>query len=177
MLSVTSAQLDAWMAALMFPLVRLLGLAMAAPVFSNRGVPMQVRLAIGLAIAMAVLPALPPMPAVAPGSGLGMAIMAQQIFIGIGVGLMMRLVFGAVDLAVIERLVGSIGNLGVAQCRRLLVVCLSRHRLGVNIVIERIRHLRAHAFGHGRANSGRCRRLFWRSDGATETGDLWPDGD
>lgn len=99
MLSVTSAQLDAWMAALMFPLVRLLGLAMAAPVFSNRGVPMQVRLAIGLAIAMAVLPALPPMPAVAPGSGLGMAIMAQQIFIGIGVGLMMRLVFGAVDLA------------------------------------------------------------------------------
>lgn len=99
MLSVSSAQLDAWMAALMFPLVRLLGLAMAAPIFSNRGVPVRIRLAIGIGIALAVLPALPPMPAVAPGSGLGLAILAQQMFIGIAVGLMVRLVLGAVDLA------------------------------------------------------------------------------
>ncbi len=99
MLSISSAQLDAWMAALMFPLARLLGLTMAAPIFSNRGVPVRVRLAVGLAMALAVLPALPPMPAVAPGSGLGLAILAQQTFIGIAVGLMVRLVLGAVDLA------------------------------------------------------------------------------
>ena len=48
MLSVTAAQLDAWLAALMFPLGRLLGLFASAPVFSNRGVSVRVRLAIGI---------------------------------------------------------------------------------------------------------------------------------
>jgi flagellar biosynthesis protein FliR len=59
MLSVTAAQLDAWLAAFMFPLARLLGLFASAPLWSNRGIPLRIRLAAGLAIAMAVLPALP----------------------------------------------------------------------------------------------------------------------
>ena len=99
MISVTSGQLDAWLAALMFPLARLLGLVSAAPLFSNRIVPMRVRLAIGLAIAMAVLPALPAMPQVPDNSMLLMAILVQQMFIGIAMGFMMRLVFAAVDVA------------------------------------------------------------------------------
>ena len=86
MLSVTAAQLDAWLAALMFPLGRLLGLFASAPVFSNRGVSVRIRLAIGLGVAMAVLPVLPPMPQVPPGGGLGLAIFAQQILIGIAIG-------------------------------------------------------------------------------------------
>ncbi|MCC4115919.1 flagellar biosynthetic protein FliR [Aromatoleum toluclasticum] len=99
MLSVTSAQLDAWLAALMFPLARLLGLVSAAPLFSNRMVPVRVRLAIGMAMAMAVLPALPPMPAVPADSMLALAVLAQQAFIGIAMGFMMRLMFAAVDVA------------------------------------------------------------------------------
>ncbi|TAH51325.1 MAG: flagellar biosynthetic protein FliR [Betaproteobacteria bacterium] len=99
MLSVTAAQLDAWLAALMFPLARLLGLFSSAPVLSNRGVSMRIRLAIGLAVTIALLPAMPPMPAVPPGSGLGLAIFAQQIFIGIAIGFMMRIVFAAIDMA------------------------------------------------------------------------------
>ena len=55
MIEVTAAQLDAWLAALMFPLARLLGLFATAPVFSNRGAPARVRLAIGLAIGLALL--------------------------------------------------------------------------------------------------------------------------
>ena len=99
MLSVTAAQLDAWLAALMFPLGRLLGLFASAPVFSNRGVSVRIRLAIGLGVAMAVLPVLPPMPQVPPGGGLGLAIFAQQILIGIAIGFVMRIVFAAVDMA------------------------------------------------------------------------------
>lgn len=99
MLSVTAAQLDAWLAALMFPLARLLGLFSSAPVFSNRGVSMRVRLAVGLGVTIALLPAMPPMPTVPPGSGIGLAIFGQQIFIGIAIGFMMRLVFAAVELA------------------------------------------------------------------------------
>ena len=94
MIEVTAAQLDAWLAALMFPLARLLGLFSSAPVFSNRGVSVRVRLAIGMGVAIAVLPVMPPMPQVAPGGGLGLAIFAQQMFIGIAIGFMMRIVFG-----------------------------------------------------------------------------------
>ncbi|MBN8440752.1 MAG: flagellar biosynthetic protein FliR [Thauera sp.] len=99
MLSVTAAQLDAWLAALMFPLARLLGLFSAAPVFSNRGVSVRVRLAIALGVAIALLPVMPPMPAIPPGSGVGLVVFVQQIFIGIAIGFMMRLVFAAIDLA------------------------------------------------------------------------------
>lgn len=99
MLSVTSAQLDAWLGALMFPLARLLGLVSAAPLFSNRMVPVRVRLAVGLAAAFAVLPALPPMPQLPADSMLTLAILAQQAFIGIAMGFMMRLMFAAVDVA------------------------------------------------------------------------------
>ncbi len=99
MLSVTAAQLDAWIAALMFPLARLLGLFSAAPVFSNRGVSVRVRLAIGLGVAVAIVPVMPPMPAIPPASGVGMMVFVQQMFIGIAIGFMMRLVFAAVDVA------------------------------------------------------------------------------
>lgn len=99
MLSVTAAQLDAWLAAAAFPLARLLGLFATAPIFSNRGMPARVRLAAGLAVGIALLPAMPPMPEVAPNSGIGLAIFGQQIFIGVAVGFMMRLVFAAVDTA------------------------------------------------------------------------------
>jgi len=95
----TSAQLDAWLAAFMFPLARLLGMMMSAPIFSNRGMSVRLRLAAGIGIAVAVLPAAPPMPDIAPGSGIGLMILAQQIFIGAAIGFTIRLVFAAIDVA------------------------------------------------------------------------------
>lgn len=99
MLSVTSAQLDAWIAALMYPLARILGLVSAAPLFGNRMVPVRVRLAVGIAAALAVLPALPPIPPLPTDSLTVLVILAQQAFIGIAIGFMMRLMFAAVDIA------------------------------------------------------------------------------
>lgn len=97
--SVTSAQLDAWLAAFIYPLVRLLGMMMSAPIFSNRGLPIRMRLVVGLGIAVAVLPAAPPMPDIAPGSGIGLMILGQQVFIGAAIGFTIRLVFAAIDVA------------------------------------------------------------------------------
>lgn len=99
MLSVTSAQLDAWIAALMFPLARILGLVSGAPLFGNRMVPVRVRLAVGVAAALAVLPALPPIPPLPTDSLTVLVILAQQAFIGIAMGFMMRVMFAAVDIA------------------------------------------------------------------------------
>jgi flagellar biosynthetic protein FliR len=99
MLSVTSAQLDAWLGAFMFPLARVLGLFSVAPVFSNVGVPRNVRIVIGLVVAFALAPGLPQMPAVSTGSWIGLAVLVQQILIGLLMGFTLRVAFSAIDVA------------------------------------------------------------------------------
>ncbi len=99
MLALTAAQLDAWIAALMLPLARLLGLFAAAPLFSNRMISTRVRLAAGLAAALAILPALPPMPPLPTDSWLALGLLAHQMVIGIAIGFTMRLFFASIDLA------------------------------------------------------------------------------
>lgn len=99
MISLTSAQLDAWIAAFIFPLARILALIASAPPFSNAAVPTRVKLAVGLAISLALLPALPPIPPVQPASGEGMMILAQQMLIGYAMGFAMRIVVVAIDFA------------------------------------------------------------------------------
>lgn len=99
MISFTSAQLDVWIATFMFPLARVLALMASAPVFSNAALSPQIRLVIGLAIGLGLAPALPPMPPIAPGSWLGIAVLAQQVLIGVVLGFTLRMVFSAVDMA------------------------------------------------------------------------------
>lgn len=99
MISFTSAELNAWIAAFFFPLARILALLAAAPPFNNAALTMRVRLLLGLAIVMAVSPALPPMPGIEPASGPGLLILAQQMIIGFAMGFALRLVFSAIDLA------------------------------------------------------------------------------
>lgn len=99
MISITSAQLDAWINAFLFPLARILALMSLAPIFGNAAQPRRVRLVIGLIVTLAVVPTLPPMPAVPAGSWLGFAILAQQIVIGLMLGLSLRIAFAAIDVA------------------------------------------------------------------------------
>lgn len=99
MISVTSAQLDLWLAAFIFPLARIGGLMMAAPVLSNAAVPQRIRLVWSLVVTLALAPALPPMPAVPAGSWVGLAILAQQMLIGVLLGFTLRIVFTAIDVA------------------------------------------------------------------------------
>ena len=99
MISFSSAQLDAWLAMYMFPLARILALLATAPVFNNAGLTVRVRLIVGLAISLALAPALPAMPAISPGSWAGVAVLVQQTLIGILLGFSLRIAFAAVDLA------------------------------------------------------------------------------
>ena len=99
MISFTSAEINAWVVAFFFPLARILALLASAPPFNNIGLPTRVRLVLGLAIALAITPVLPTIPAVDPASGLGLLILAQQLVIGFAMGFSLRLVFTAVDLA------------------------------------------------------------------------------
>jgi flagellar biosynthetic protein FliR len=99
MITVTSTQLDAWLGALMFPLARVLALFAVAPVYGGTGTPRRIRLMIGLVVAFALTPGLPPMPAVSTGSWIGLAVLVQQILIGLLMGFTLRIVFSTIDIA------------------------------------------------------------------------------
>ena len=102
MLTFTSAELDALIAAFVFPLARVLALLAAAPPYNNDALPVRARLILGLAITLAIAPAIGAAgtpPGVAPASGAGLLILAEQMLIGYAMGFSMRLVFSAVDLA------------------------------------------------------------------------------
>ncbi|MCB1941494.1 MAG: flagellar biosynthetic protein FliR [Candidatus Accumulibacter sp.] len=99
MISLTAAEINAWVVAFFFPLARILAVLVSAPPFSNPALPVRVRLILGLAIALAIAPILPAMPAVDPASAAGLLILAQQMIIGLAMGFAVRLVLAAVDLA------------------------------------------------------------------------------
>ncbi len=99
MISVSSAQLDFWIATFMFPLARVGGLMAVAPVFSNAGLPRQIRLLVTLVVAFALAPALPSLPSVPTGSWTGLAMLAQQVLIGLLLGFTLQIVFSTVDTA------------------------------------------------------------------------------
>jgi flagellar biosynthetic protein FliR len=113
MISITSAQLETWLALFVYPLTRILALLATAPVFNNAALPVRVRLIAGLAITLALAPALPPPPAVAASSWPGLLILAQQLLIGVLLGFTLRLTFAAVDIA--GELIGLQMGLGFAS--------------------------------------------------------------
>jgi flagellar biosynthetic protein FliR len=99
MITLTSVELNTWLAGLLWPLARILGLIAAAPLFGNRGVPVRVKVALGLMLAMLIAPAIPALPATDPTSWSGLLILVQEFIIGTAMGFAMRIVFAAVEMA------------------------------------------------------------------------------
>ncbi len=99
MISFTSAQLDAWLATLIFPLTRILAMIASSPVLGNKQVPARVKIGLSVMLAIIIAPTLGEMPPVAIGSPQGLLIILQQIIIGVAMGFTMRLIFTAVEMA------------------------------------------------------------------------------
>lgn len=99
MISFTSAQLDTWLATLIFPLTRILAMIASSPVLGNKQVPVRVKIGLSVLLAIIVAPTIASMPQVAIGSPQGLLIMIQQIIIGVAMGFTMRLIFTAVEMA------------------------------------------------------------------------------
>ncbi len=98
MLTLTSAQLDAWVAAFVWPFLRVLAFIGTAPLLHDRAVPARVKVGLAAAVAAAIAPSLPAAPASlsAPGA---LLLIAQQVLIGVALGWSLRIVFAAVELA------------------------------------------------------------------------------
>ena len=92
---ITEAQFNAWLAAYLWPMVRIGAMLVAAPMFSSRQVPVRFRLMLMLLITWMVIPMLPPMPAADVLSHTGIMIMLQQVLIGVVMGFILQMVFGA----------------------------------------------------------------------------------
>jgi flagellar biosynthesis protein FliR len=113
MISVTDAQLNAWLINFIWPLTRILGLIMVAPVFGHNALPARVKIGLGIFVALIIAPTLPPMPDVGLGSWHGLFILVQQLLIGLSIGFIMRIVFAAVEAA--GEIVGLQMGLGFAS--------------------------------------------------------------
>jgi flagellar biosynthetic protein FliR len=98
MVTVTSAQIDAWVATLLWPFLRILALVGTAPILHDRSVPARLKIGLAAALAVLVAPTLPP-PAVGIASAYAPLAAAQQLLIGAALGFAMRIVFAAVELA------------------------------------------------------------------------------
>jgi flagellar biosynthetic protein FliR len=98
-ISFTEAQINAWLAPLVWPFIRTLALFSSMPIFNRRNVPLRVRIALAGFIAFAMQPLLPPMPVVPLDTPLAFTLVIQQVLIGVSIGFAVRLVFAAVEYA------------------------------------------------------------------------------
>jgi len=93
MISISSLQFDAWIAAYFWPFVRILALFSSAPVLYHQAVPKRVKVALAATITFVVAPLLP----VATGEPAWL--MTQQVVTGLAIGFGLQLVFGAFEVA------------------------------------------------------------------------------
>jgi flagellar biosynthesis protein FliR len=98
-ISFTSAQLSAWMAAFIFPLARVLALIASAPIFGNKQVPARIKVGLAVAITLVIAPTLNIPPEIDPASAQGLFVLAQQIVAGVIIGFSIRLIFSAIEMA------------------------------------------------------------------------------
>jgi flagellar biosynthetic protein FliR len=99
MIAITTEQWYAWIAAFLFPFLRVIGLVVAEPILGNRSVPATTKVGFAVFITVLVAPALPPVPAVEPASAAGLLIGAQQLLIGLAMGFVIRIALTAAEMA------------------------------------------------------------------------------
>lgn len=98
MITLTTGQIEAWLAAWLWPFVRIGACLMVAPIFGARFVPGRSRLVLAGAITLLVAPLLEPMPAVSLFSGQGLLITLQQLMIGVAIGFVLQVVFDSLAM-------------------------------------------------------------------------------
>jgi len=99
MITLASDQINVWIAAFIWPLARVSGLVMTAPVFSSQSIPAMVKVGLVVAFTLIITPLTPVMPAVDPTSPVGLLILAQQWIIGLAFGFVFQIALAALEMA------------------------------------------------------------------------------
>ncbi len=99
MISISSGQLDAWLALFFWPFLRIVALMLSEPMLGNSAIPRRARAGIAVILTLAIAPLLPAPPPVSFVSAQGVMIAAQQLLIGFVLGFSMRLVLNSIEMA------------------------------------------------------------------------------
>ena len=98
MFTLTTGQLELWLAQIFWPFVRVGSCFMVAPAFGASYVPPRIRLVIAGGVALIIAPLVASPAGIAPFSAPGLVVTVQQAVIGVALGFCMQLVFDAVTL-------------------------------------------------------------------------------
>jgi flagellar biosynthetic protein FliR len=112
MITIATGQWSAWIAAFLWPFLRIFGLILAEPILGHTSVPRSAKIGLAIFIALVVAPVLPPVPAVEPASAVGILIGVQQLLIGVSIGFTLRIALTGVQAA--GQLIGLQMGLGFA---------------------------------------------------------------
>lgn len=101
MIELSDRELLGWLAAWLWPFLRISAFILTAPVIGTRSVPARLRLvfALGLTVVLAPLVAPAALPAAELLSAEGLLIATHQVLIGAGLGLVLRMVFLVLEFA------------------------------------------------------------------------------
>ena len=99
LISVTEAQLAAWLSPIFWPFLRTLAVFTAAPVFSSRAIPIRAKVALAFFVALAAQATLSDLPVIGFNDPQALGVVVQQIGVGLAIGFAVRVVFSAVELA------------------------------------------------------------------------------
>lgn len=99
MVAFSQVQLDAWLAGLLLPFLRVLALFSAAPLLSHRSVPMRARVGAAFVIAVVVAPFAGVPPGIPLASLTGLELVVQQVIIGLALGFAARMLFAVFEIA------------------------------------------------------------------------------
>lgn len=99
MITFSEAQIVAWMSPILWPFVRVLALFTAAPVFSQKSIPMRAKIGLAFLVAVCAQATLVGQPVVSVNSSAALGTLVQQIVVGLSIGFAVRLVFAALEVA------------------------------------------------------------------------------
>lgn len=99
MLELSDAQIGGWVGSFLLPLFRIAALLMTMPVIGTQLVPLRVRLYLALAIAIVLVPTLPPMPQVDAIDLRTILLVGEQVLVGALLGFVLQLFFHAFVVA------------------------------------------------------------------------------
>lgn len=99
MITLTEAQLAAWVSPVFWPFIRVLAVFTAAPVFSSKMFTVRARVALAFLVALASQASLPEAPVIGFNDARALGVLMQQVGVGLCIGFAVRLVFTAVELA------------------------------------------------------------------------------
>jgi len=98
-ISISEAQLAAWISPIFWTFLRVIAVFTAAPVFSSRSIPLRAKIALAFFVALAAQASLPDMPVIGFNDPQALGVVVQQVGVGLAIGFAVRVVFSAVELA------------------------------------------------------------------------------